>query len=84
MYLHIEIDAFFTSAERSINPKLKGVPIAVASRSNLDIFNKNRTNIKLMNDNSGAFVTLIYDSNKKRYLNLFLVDNLNGKQTILR
>ncbi|CAA6819379.1 MAG: DNA polymerase IV (EC [uncultured Sulfurovum sp.] len=84
MYLHIEIDSFFTSAERSINPELKGVPIAVASRSNLDIFNKNRTNIKLMNDNSGAFVTLIYDSNKKRHLNLFLLDNLNGKQTILR
>jgi len=82
MFIHIDIDSFFASAERSINPKLNGIPIAVGGRSNLEIFNKNRTNIKLMNDNSGAFVTPVFYSDKEKSFESFFVDNINGQRKI--
>ena len=82
MFLHIDIDSFFASAERSVNESLKGIPICVGSRSNLEIFNKKRTNIKLMNENSGAFVTpVFYSDNKKTFENYF-VDDINGRKKI--
>ncbi len=82
MFLHIDIDSFFASAERSVNPALDGLPIAVGGRSNLEIFNKKRTNIKLMNDNKGAFVSPVFYSDKKKSFESFFVDNINGKQKI--
>ncbi len=82
MFLHIDIDSFFASAERSVNPALDGIPIAVGGRSNLEIFNKKRTNIKLMNDNKGAFVSPVFYSDKKKSFESFFVDNINGKQKI--
>ncbi len=82
MFLHIDIDSFFASAERSVNPALKGIPICVGSRSNLEIFNKKRTNIRLMNDNAGAFVApVFYSSHPKTFENYF-VDEIEGKQKI--
>ncbi len=72
MYLHIDIDSLFVSTEYFINPKLNAMPIGVGSPSNLEIFNRKRTNITLMNNNSGAFVTLVFYSDKKRLLSLFL------------
>lgn len=82
MFIHIDIDSFFASAERTVNPNLNGIPIAVGGRSNLEIFNKNRTNIKLMNANSGAFVTPVFYSNKKKTFESFFVDTINGQQKI--
>ncbi len=82
MFLHIDIDSFFASAERSVNPKLKGIPICVGSRSNLEIFNKKRTNIKLINNNSGAFVTPVFYSNKKKTFENYFVDEIDGRKKI--
>ncbi|CAA6818513.1 MAG: DNA polymerase IV (EC [uncultured Sulfurovum sp.] len=82
MYLHIDIDSFFASAERSVNPSLEGIPIAVGSRSNLEIFNKKRTNIKLLNDNMGAFVTPVFFSSKKKTFESVFVDNISGTRKI--
>jgi len=82
MFIHIDIDAFFASAERSVNPKLNGIPIAVGGRSNLEIFNKKRTNIKLMNDNSGAFVAPLFYSDKEKTFDSFFVDMVNGKKKV--
>jgi len=82
MFIHIDIDSFFASAERAVNPKLNGIPIAVGGRSNLEIFNKNRTNIKLMNDNSGAFVSPIFYSEKEKTFDSFFVDTINGQRKI--
>lgn len=82
MFLHIDIDCFFASAERSINPKLKGIPICVGSRSNLEIFNKKRTNIRLMNQNSGAFVTPVFYSDKQKTFENYFVDTIDGVQKI--
>ena len=40
LFIHVDIDSFFASAERSVNDSLKHIPICVGSRSNLEIFNK--------------------------------------------
>ena len=82
MFIHIDIDSFFASAERTVNPKLNGIPIAVGGRSNLEIFNKNRTNIKLMNDNYGTFVTPVFYYEKEKIFELFFVDTINGQRKI--
>lgn len=82
LFLHIDIDSFFASAERSVNESLKGLPICVGSRSNLEIFNKQRTYIKLMNDNSGAFVTPVFYSDKKKTFESYFVDEIEGRKKI--
>jgi DNA polymerase-4 len=82
MFLHIDIDSFFASAERTVDPSLKHIAMAVGSRSNLEIFNKERTNIRLMNDNSGAFVTPVFYSSKEKSFESVFVDNINGERKI--
>ncbi len=82
MFLHIDIDSFFTSAERSVDPSLKEIPMAVGSRSNLEIFNKKRTNIRLINDNSGAFVTPVFYSGRKKSFRSHFVDTVDGREKI--
>jgi len=82
MFLHIDIDSFFASAERSVNASLKHIPICVGSRSNLEIFNKKRTYIKLMNDNSGAFVTPVFYSDNRKTFESYFVDEIDGKKKI--
>jgi len=82
MFVHIDIDSFFISAERAKNPNLLNIPAAVGSRSNLEIFNKNRANIKLLNINSGAFVTPVFHSDFKRTFENYFIDNIDGKQKI--
>ena len=82
MFLHIDIDSFFASAERAMNPGLVGVPMAVGSRSNLEIFNKKRTRIRLMNDNSGAFVAPVFYSDKQKSFESYFVDEIGGRRKI--
>jgi len=82
MFLHIDIDSFFASAERSVNPKLKDIPMCVGSRSNLEIFNKKRTDIKLMNENAGAFVAPVFYSDKKKTFESYFVDVIDGRKKI--
>ena len=82
MFLHIDIDSFFASAERTVDSSLKEIPMAVGSRSNLEIFNKKRTNIRLMNDNSGAFVTPVFYSDKKKTFDSYFVDKIDGREKI--
>lgn len=64
MFLHIDIDSFFCSAERIKNPKLYGIPIAVSGRSDLKIFNKKTGEIRLIDINSGSFVAPVFSSTK--------------------
>ncbi len=82
IFIHIDIDSFFASAERSVDSSLKGIAIAVGSRSNLEIFNKKRTYIKLINDNSGAFVTPVFYSDKKKTFDSYFVDKIEGREKI--
>ena len=82
MFLHIDIDSFFVSAERSLDPSLKNIPVAVGGRSNLEIFEKKRNNIRLMDENSGAFVTPVFYSDKEKSFRSFFVDMIDGREKV--
>jgi len=82
MFIHIDIDSFFVSAERSVDPSLKGKPVAVGGRSNLEIFSRKRTHIRLMDDNSGAFVAPVFYSDHKKSFREKFVDIIDGREKI--
>jgi DNA polymerase-4 len=82
MFLHIDIDSFFVSAERSQNPSLKGIPVAVGGRSNLEIFSRKRQHIRLMSENSGAFVTPVFYSDYQKTFREKFVDTVDGRDKI--
>lgn len=82
MFLHIDIDCFFASAERTVNPSLNDIPIAVGGRSNLEIFNQKRTRIRLMNNNSGAFVAPVFYSERKKTFESCFVEEHEGRKKI--
>ena len=62
MILHLDLDCFFVSAERTTNKKLLNIPVAVGGRSNLNIFNTQKAN-RMTSSNSGAFVSSIISYN---------------------
>lgn len=82
MILHLDLDAFFASAHRTIDTRLHNRPIAVGGRSNLKIFEPKKVGIKLYNANSGAFVNPIFYSDQIGDFKSFFVDNINGKEKI--
>ncbi len=82
MFLHIDIDSFFASAERTVDPSLEGIPMAVGSRSNLEIFEKERIGVRLMNDNSGAFVAPVFYSQREKTFEAYFVDHVDGERKI--
>ncbi|MDD2838263.1 MAG: DNA polymerase IV [Sulfuricurvum sp.] len=56
MKIHIDLDCFFVSAERTLDPSLLGKPVAIGGRGDPYIFSRNRSNQELLLDNGGAFV----------------------------
>ena len=82
MFLHIDIDSFFVSAERSRDPGLRGVPVAVGGRSNLEIFARKRTGIRLMDDNRGAFVAPVFYSDRRKSFAEHFIDRIDGREKI--
>jgi len=82
MFIHIDIDSFFVSAERSLNPSLKKKPVAVGGRSNLEIFSRKRTHIRLMDDNSGAFVAPVFYSDHEKNFKEKFIDIIDGREKI--
>jgi len=58
--MHLDLDAFFASAERVGNPHLHDIPIAVGGRADPFIFDKNAKSKKVSMKNSGAFVPTLF------------------------
>ncbi len=56
MKIHIDLDCFFVSAERIVDPTLKGKPVGVGGRSDQHIFSKKNTQQTMSLANNGAFV----------------------------
>ncbi|HEX5329897.1 DNA polymerase IV [Sulfuricurvum sp.] len=61
MIIHLDLDCFFASCERVLNPSLEGKCVAVGGRGDPFIFDKKPiADKKLMNINSGAFVPSLF------------------------
>jgi len=56
MKIHIDLDCFFVSAERIVNPALRNKPVGVGGRSDQHIFSKKNTKQTMSLSNNGAFV----------------------------
>jgi len=60
MKIHIDIDCFFVSAARIIEPYLEGKPVAIGGRSDTKIFESTFSKQKIDFQNSGNFVPTFY------------------------
>lgn len=61
MIIHLDLDCFFASCERVLDPSLLGRCVAVGGRGDPFIFDKKPSQAKqLMNLNSGAFVPSLF------------------------
>ena len=65
MIVHLDLDAFFASAERINNPALHNRPIAVGGRADPFIFDKKSKSKKVSLQNSGAFVPILFHRERK-------------------
>jgi len=72
MKIHIDIDCFFASAARIVEPALEHKAMAIGGRSDTKIFNKEAKNQTVNFDNSGSFVPTFYANYEKD-------DKVNGK-----
>jgi len=76
MNFHLDLDAFFVSAERISNPNLTGKPVAIGGRSDPYIFSKKRLNRDIVFQNSGAFVSAVFiDKNEANLPDYFKDEN---------
>ena len=60
MKIHIDIDCFFVSAARIVDPSLEHKSVAIGGRSDTKIFNKDAKNQTVNFENSGSFVPTFY------------------------
>ena len=73
MKLHIDIDCFFVSAHRIDNPNYENIPLAVGGRSNLSIFDVEKSK-RTMSKVDGAFTSSILSSNDDKSFEEYYVD----------
>ena len=66
MKIHIDIDSFFVSAMRIIEPSLEGKPVAIGGRSDTKIFGSDNDSQIVDFQNSGSFVPTFYKDYEKR------------------
>ena len=65
MKIHIDIDCFFASAARIVDPTLENKPIAIGGRSDTKIFSKEAKKQTVNFENSGSFVPTFYKTYEK-------------------
>jgi DNA polymerase-4 len=75
--IHLDLDAFFASAEITLDKSLAGKAVAIGGRSDPYIFSKERLNRDILFQNRGAFVSAVFiDKNEEKLPDYF---NDNGK-----
>ncbi|MDD3817652.1 MAG: DNA polymerase IV, partial [Thiovulaceae bacterium] len=60
MKIHIDIDCFFVSAARILDPSLEGKPVAIGGRSDTKIFDAHAKNQSVNVENTGNFVPTFF------------------------
>jgi len=66
MKIHIDIDSFFVSAARIVDPSLEGKPVAIGGRSDTKIFEYDAASQMVDFQNSGSFVPTFYKAYEDR------------------
>lgn len=56
MIIHIDLDCFFVSAQRTLDPSLLGKAVGIGGRGDQYIFSHEKSNQELLLENSGSFV----------------------------
>ncbi len=62
MKIHIDLDCFFVSAERTIDPSLEGKAVGIGGRGDTQIFAKRSGNQTLNLENTGSFVGTFFQA----------------------
>jgi DNA polymerase-4 len=79
MKIHIDIDCFFASAARIVEPALEHKAMAIGGRSDTKIFNKEATNQTVNFENSGSFVPTFYKAYETKDDDIDAFKDENGK-----
>lgn len=61
MIIHLDLDCFFVSCERTIDPKLLGKPVAVINKSDTAIFSHEPKKAFISTDGGAFAPNLLYD-----------------------
>lgn len=77
MKLHIDLDCFFVSAQRTIDPSLHHKPVIIGGRGDPYIFGERASHQDLLLDNSGSFVGSFFHHYQGHDLSQFI--DQNGK-----
>ena len=72
MKIHIDLDCFFVSAQRTIEPALIGKPVGIGGRGDQYIFSHEKSNQELLLNNSGSFVGSFFHRYMGDDLNQFI------------
>ena len=62
MKIHIDLDCFFVSAERTVDPSLIGKPVGIGGRGDIYIFAPDSGHQSVHLENSGAFVGTFFQA----------------------
>ncbi|MGJ0456464.1 DNA polymerase IV [Aliarcobacter cryaerophilus] len=82
MFIHIDLDCYFVSAQRTLDKSLHNIPVAVGGKSNVDIFSK-RIVKRTMATNRASFSSKILDSEDEKSSNDYFVDENNKIRGII-
>ncbi len=79
MKIHIDIDCFFVSAARIVEPELEHKAVAIGGRSDTKIFNKEAKNQTVNFENSGSFVPTFYKAYEAKDDDIDAFKDADGK-----
>ena len=82
MFIHIDLDCYFVSAQRTLDKSLHNIPVAVGGKSNVDIFSHTRVK-RTMATNRASFSSKILDSEDENSSNDYFVDENNKIRGII-
>lgn len=82
MFIHIDLDCYFVSAQRTIDKSLHNIPVAVGGKSNTDIFSNTRVK-RTMATNRASFSSKILDNEDEKSSTDYFVDENNKIRGII-
>lgn len=82
MFIHIDLDCYFVSAQRTLDKSLHNIPVAVGGKSNTDIFSNTKVK-RTMATNRASFSSKILDSEDEKSSTDYFVDENNKIRGII-